>query len=285
MSARPLWLGALVLLSAGCGAEAREPNEAGGKTVRIQMSTRLTAAGSATHEFRSSGTYDYGNNRGTHADPTTGCRTITIGKRTYTEVPAAVGLPGGKRWVLYDATGSDLEAEFEKSLEDRTTTLGDGSVVRESSMIMIAPDGPGPEQYLHYLQANAKEGLDLVAEEELRGEQTAHYRGEVDGERTLRAYLEANGWKPANIGRYLEQSIESPEIVDLWVGADGLARRVVSTTRNPVGHTSYESVTTTDYLDYGLEVSIEAPPAAEVLDSTAWQGTVVESNVDRSCLH
>jgi hypothetical protein len=153
------------------------------------------------------------------------------------------------------------------------------------SATLFAFGGSGPEEYVNYLRETSREELELVGEEAVRGEKTSHYRGRVDVRRRARKELEAESWKPANIDRYLAQLVENDEVVDVWVGEDGLVRRVVTTTRNGVGQPSFESVATAEYLDYGLEANIEAPPAAEVLDHTAWQGKVLESNVDPSCLH
>lgn len=285
MRARLAPLGALILLSAGCGAQTVPSDESGRKTVRIESLTRYTAAGTDTHEVRSTTTYDYGSGRSEYVDPASGCRTITIGNQSYTEVPEAVGVPGGKRWVRYDGTGYDVEAEFEKTLHDQTRTTSDGMVVSESSMILFASAGPGPEQYLDYLRASSRAELELVGEEEIRGEQTTHYRGGVDVRSRTRKELEADGWKQANIDRYLAQIVDNNEVVDVWVGEDGLVRRVVTTTRSPAGYPSFESVTTADYVDYGLEANIQAPPAADVLDHTVWQGKALESNVAPTCLH
>ena len=137
MTARLVPLGALVLLSAGCGAETVGSDESGRKTVRIESLNRYAAAGTDTHEVRSTTTYDYGNGRSEYVDPASGCRTITIGNQGYAEVAEAAGVPGGKRWVRYDGTGYDVEAEFEKTLHDQTQTTSDGMVV-ESSMILFA---------------------------------------------------------------------------------------------------------------------------------------------------
>jgi hypothetical protein len=283
--ARLVPLGALVLFSAGCGAETVASDESGRKTGRIETLSRYTAAGAETHEFRSTATYDFVKDRSTYADPASGCRTITIGDQSYTEVPEAVDLPGGKRWVRYDGGGFDLEAEFEETLQDQTRTTSDGTVVSESSMILFATAGPGPERYLDYLRESSKEQLELLGEDEIRGEPTTHYRGDVDVRRRMREDLEADGWEQANIDRYLAQTVDNDEVVDLWVGEDGLVRRVVTTTQSPPGYPFFESVTTADYVDYGLEANIDTPPAADVLDDTAWQGKVLETNVDSTCLH
>ena len=54
-------------------------------------------------------------------------------------------------------------------------------------------------------------------------------------------------------------------MIDVWVDSEGRARRVVTTAGTPGAEEGW--VTTTEYFDFGLEVDIQAPPAAEVLES------------------
>lgn len=258
-----------MLAAAGCGTEAVSSGDAR-DTARIETVTRYSVGGNGPHEFRSTSTYDYENDRSLSVDSSTGCRTITIGARTYSELPAGL-LPEGKYWVAFEAEAGDLEAQFELSQQQRTTT-SDGGLVVESSQMLFAREEPEPGGYVDDLRESSDE-VKLVGGEEIRGVHTTHYRAEVDAGRTVRKELEADGWKPENISRYLEQVSRDEEVVDVWVGDDGLARRVVTTTRDAFGTRSYESVTTSDYVDYGIDVAIEAPPAAEVADEAEWERT------------
>jgi hypothetical protein len=64
----------------------------------------------------------------------------------------------------------------------------------------------------------------------------------------MREELEADGWRAANVERYLETMVESEQNIDIWVDADGLARRVVTSTSSEsaeVGMTN-QSVTTSE---------------------------------------
>ena len=295
MARRLLSLGALVLVASGCGAETVSSG-ATRETVRIETVTRYSVGENGPHEFRSAATYDYGRDRSLYVDDTTGCRTITIADRTYSELPAGE-LAEGKRWLGHEAEAIDLEAQFEKSSQERTTTTSDGGIVVESSVMLFATEEPEPDGYLDYLR-EASDEIELVGEEEIRGVGTTHYRAEVDPRRSLRKELETDGWKPENIDRYLEHIGHDEEIVDVWIGDDGLARRVVRTTRDAFGAGSYESVTTSDYLDYGLDAAIEAPPADEVVGEAKWERThriegpappdgesESESEPPPSCLH
>ena len=241
------------------------------KTVRIETVMRYSVGDdSAPRESRSTRTVDYANDRSLYVDPTTGCRMITVGDDVYSEVPPDDGMPEGKRWVGYVGETTEIETLFEQGQEEQTETTGDGGVVVSSHMFFEKSD-PDPDQYLDHLRGRSDK-LELVGEEDVRGSSTTHYRAKVDVRRGIRLDLEADGWKPANVDRYLEQVPNSDEVVDVWVGDDGLVRRVVTVTTNESGEApSFETVTTADYLDYGLETHIEAPPVAEVLDWAEWE--------------
>jgi phosphate starvation-inducible protein PhoH and related proteins len=81
---------------------------------------------------------------------------------------------------------------------------------------------------------------------------TTRYRTTRDRKRETRRQLEDGGWKETNIEKYLETIPETEEEVELWVGDDGLARRVVttSTTEFPQAGVTQRAVTTTEY--FGL---------------------------------
>jgi hypothetical protein len=75
----------------------------------------------------------------------------------------------------------------------------------------------------------------------------------------------------------LEQVPAGEQDIDVWVGRDGLERRVVTTTCY-TGALSDEGemVLTADYVEYGREPKIEAPPAAEVVDADEFMQLVEE---------
>jgi hypothetical protein len=119
------------------------------------------------------------------------------------------------------------------------------------------------DHYLDYLGEDTEP--ERVGEEEVRGVPTIHYRGQLDVRSRIKASLETEGWKSANIERYLEDMVETRQMIDVWVDSEGRARRVVST--DETLHAETGSVTTTEYFDFGLEYDIQAPPVAEVLES------------------
>jgi hypothetical protein len=285
----------LALVTAGCGAnpepsdevaDAGEKTEATG-TVRLETVSRASVVGpeADTFESRSTGVIDYTNGRSEYREEPSGCRTIVIGDVVYGELPAEEGLPAGKRWVEYGGEDDfDSEALFEQSHRENADEEGGMS----SYAISFGAPEPTVDDYLDYLREDSEP--ERVGEEQVRGVPTVHYRGEVDMRSRIRLSLETAGWKPANIERYLEELGETRQVIDVWVDSEGRARRVVTTD----GTTSTDAgwTTTTEYFDFGLEVDIQAPPAAEVLQSEELERITEnpmepeqEDSAESSCLH
>jgi hypothetical protein len=132
---RRLALGSIAvvaLLAGACGstpapsdevASAGEVTQRAG-SARIETSARVSyGSPPRTHEVRWTEHVDYRRNRSVSVEHETGCRTITLGDRTYSELPSEDGLPEGKRWVAWDhAVEVDSEELFEQAREKRTTT-------------------------------------------------------------------------------------------------------------------------------------------------------------------
>jgi hypothetical protein len=302
VTVRLLSLGALVLVTAACGAETVPSEEgSGADTARIDTVTRVSGFG-GTHEVRSSSVVDYARDRSSYVEPADGCTVIAIGDISYAEVPREAGMPAGKRWVKSDWGDFATEADFEQSQKPQADADGEWTGY---AIAFRLPDSP-PAEYLAYLREHGH--VEQVGEEDVRGVPTTHYRTTLDRKQLTREQLEDEGWKDANIEKYLETIPETEEDVELWVDDDGLARRVVttSTTEFPQAGDTQRTVTTSEYFDFGLAPPIEPPPAAEVIESDEWQrlqeqqleelqiegevGTdqlpgAFEPSVEPSCLH
>lgn len=251
---------------AACGAEAVPSEEGSADTARVETVLSVSGFG-GPHEVRSSSVVDYARDRSSYVEPTSGCAVIAIGDVSYAEVPQGAGMPAGKRWVMSRGSTTDLEAEFERSQQPQTNA--EGATV--SILFGFAPPDPSPAQYLAHLREHGE--LEQVGGEDVRGVPTTRYRTTRDPKRETRRQLEDEGWKETNIEKYLETIPETEEEVELWVDDDGLARRVVttSTTEFPQTGVTQRAVTTSEYFDFGVESEIEAPPAAEVIESDEWQ--------------
>jgi hypothetical protein len=279
LAARLLSLGALVLVVAACGAEAVPEESSSADTARVETVTRVSGP-DGDQEIRSSGVLDYAHDRSSYVQPTTGCRSITIGEVSYSEVPREAGMPG-KRWVKNGWDLADAEAQFEASQKPQADDDG-----WTGYAFSFAFPTPSPAEYLAYLREHGE--LERSGEGQVRGVPTTRYRTTLDQKQLTREQLEHEGWKDANIEQYLKTLPETTEEVEIWVDAADLARRVVttSTTNAEIGG-SHRSVTTSEYFDFGVAPAIEAPPAAEVIEWEGWeqQEKQSESSVAPSCLH
>ena len=190
---------------------------------------------------------------------------ITIGEVSYAEVPHEAGLPAGTRWVRSEWDTADDEAAFEESQKEQAN---DDSVMTRF-IFGYGPD-PSPSEYLAYLRAHGE--LERNGEEDVRGAPTTRYRTTLERKQLMREQLERDGWKGANIDKYLETVPETEEKVEVWVDAADVTRRVVTTSTTDVPRFgTHRSVTTTEYFDFGVAAEIEPPPAAEVIESNEWQ--------------
>jgi hypothetical protein len=175
-------------------------------------------------------------------------------------------MPPGKRWVRNDWGMADAEAEFEASQKRQRDTDGWTSY----AFLFAFPD-PSPAEYLAYLREHGE--LERSGEEDVRGVPTTRYRTTLDREQLMREQLEHEGWKDANIEQHLETVPETKEEVEVWVNAADLTRRVVTTSTTTIAATgvTHRSITTSEYFDFGVAPAIEAPPAADVIESEEWQ--------------
>jgi hypothetical protein len=267
------------LLAAGCGAATSDegaPAEIAVPrgTYRMETVSRVAVAGQ-THEFRTTIARDDANHRTSTVDATTGCRTITIVDTTYTEVPEPDGAASGKPWVRTVYDRASAEELFEQSYEPP----GDDEVsVSISRFAFGSPSGPG--QYLDELRAISAE-LEVAGTDEVRGVPTTRYRTTVSSAVRDRRMLEREGWKQVNIDRYLAQAQPHTEEVEVWLDPEGRVRRIVTTVPGRM-----ETVTTTEYYDFGADIEIEAPPADEVFDLAGWQSYApLEPESPQRCLH
>jgi hypothetical protein len=169
-------------------------------------------------------------------------RVVVDGTTTYLRLPMLDGLTGVKGWL--SATPEELEA-----------TGGSLGLSEATS---------DPSQLLEMLRGVADD-VESVGPDEVRGVATTRYHGTVDLDRAIdhapaarrdqiRAQLEA-----------LDADLGSVP-VDVWVDADGLARRMVvdlgavAATAMGAGGTA---TMTMELFDYGQDVQIDVPDASE----------------------
>jgi len=150
-----------------------------------------------------------------------------------------VEIPGGKMYGRFIGRTSyfgftllgkqrwQKEADYEPSGTDR---------------FIPGPGGPNPDRLLGLLIKSSTE-VETLETEEIRGVPARHYRAHLDKK------------KLGDDASYLPKDV----VIDAWIDEDGLVRRV------RVPQTDGAEPTIIDLFDFGVEVDVEAPPAAEIV--------------------
>jgi hypothetical protein len=153
-------------------------------------------------------------------------------------LPTGTRLPNGKSWVKVD---------LERALKSLGVNLANLGV------------GRSPAEALAQLRGS--KDTKKLGTETIDGVQTTHYRAKVSFEDAL---AKATPKEREGLQRLMNeakaQGIDAtPSRVDVWVGTDGLVRRMTE----KLG--SVGNVTMT-FSDYGVPVQIEAPAAEDTID-------------------
>jgi len=160
----------------------------------------------------------------------------------YMKLPPGSGasLPPGKEWFKLD---------FAKLGKQQGLDLSQLMQLNQSD----------PSQALDFLQG-ASDDFEEVGQEEVRGEQTTHYKGTVDLEKVAE---EAPADVQEQYRKLSELTGDKKVPMDVWIGDDGLVRKIAFTQAVPNGG----SVKMEEELyDFGTDVNVEEPPANQVVD-------------------
>jgi hypothetical protein len=150
-------------------------------------------------------------------------------------------LPGGKQWIKLDISklGKSAGLDFGKLLS--------GSQLQPSDLLaMLKSEGAT---------------IHKVGSATIDGKATTHYRLTVD----VAKALESKGLSPL-LGSVASQTPKLP--VNVWIGKDGLVRRVQMSYRYSMGGRQVGIRIAMNVSAYGAHVSIAAPPSSEVFDAT-----------------
>jgi hypothetical protein len=262
---------AIALVGAGCGGgEGASPDaalaEAATKTAeagtsRISLDVETKVSGAEPVAFTGTGAFDYEGKRGhmmmdmselmeaSGAPPGQGQMEVVFDELVvYMKFPLLTEqIPGDKEWVKID-----LDAVGKQQGVD----LGALSNLNQGD----------PTQALQYLKATSG-GVEEVGREEVRGEDTTHYRATIDLRKVPDA---APPEERERIRRTIEQVVgasgESEIPTDVWVDDEGRVRRQRYTQKIPAGPDTGEMTFTMELFDFGVEVDAEPPPAGQVTD-------------------
>jgi hypothetical protein len=153
-------------------------------------------------------------------------------------------LGGGKRWIRLD-----LDKAGKALGVDLGQTMGQA--------------GQNPAQILDMLRASGQ--VEQVGTETIAGVETTKYKGAID----LAKAAEQHGVSSDMVEKLMAAGAPTHVPVEVWVGDDGLVRQFRLTEELATGGHSGSVRITVGLSDYGTDVSVTAPPAAEVFDATA----------------
>jgi hypothetical protein len=154
-------------------------------------------------------------------------------------------LPRGKRWVRID-----LVREGKKLGLDLGKLMG----------------GPGFNPTGQWALLRFGRSTHKISVERVRGRPTSHYLVTVDLEQAARADPQL----AATLKTLEAQTGERLMVMDAWVDGQGYLRRIRQDYRylDPTTRLWLSTAMTIDYVGFGAPVTISAPPAREVVDSS-----------------
>ena len=151
-------------------------------------------------------------------------------------------IPGGKQWIKLDLSQLGKAAGLDVG------KLLSGSQFQPSDLLAMLK---GSGATVH-----------KVGNATIDGAATTHYRVTID----VASALRSTGLKSPLLSSATAKMKTISE--NVWIGANGLVRRVQSSYRVHEGGKSAGMVMTMDIYDYGAHLTIAAPPSSQVFDAT-----------------
>ncbi|HUQ21991.1 MAG TPA: hypothetical protein VM049_03160 [Gaiellaceae bacterium] len=262
----------LLAVATGCGARdaleldpvadaASKTTDAGSSRVAFEVTT--TAAGEKI-TLAGAGIFAYDEARGSMTMDTSSLvpgagGTIEmrmLGTMMYLRLPDSLSgqLPQGKKWL-----GLDLGKSFDAAGLGRLTP---GQLQQD------------PAQMLRLLRASST-SVREAGNATVRGTDTRHYTAMLDLDKALTVTADELGLSEQQRKemRAAAQHLKKQSGVDripvhVFVDDEGLLRRMSMTMTSTVEGENLSLEVLTDYFDFGVEVGVKAPPAAQVFDLT-----------------
>jgi len=176
---------------------------------------------------------------------------VQDGKVGYVRFPAiSKSLPSGKTWIRAD--GRNLKVDG----------FDVGGLQQSAS--------PDPRQLLEILKA-AGGTVETLGTETLRGTDTTHYRATLDPAQIAKLGVGQNpDLAPLTEGLSGASGLADVP-VDVWLDDRGLVRKLSLSLSGLQSGTSQQGHASVGFelWDYGEDVSIDVPPASEVVDASA----------------
>jgi hypothetical protein len=167
-------------------------------------------------------------------------------------LPELVGI--GDKWLKLDLEKVDAE-----------TALDLGGLQQANQ---------NPAQLLQFLRGTSDD-IEELGQAEVRGVETTHYRATVDLDEAVEGTAEIGELSDemreqleAEIERMKNQTDLETLPVDVWLDEDDLVRRIRMDVTFPVEGEELGLEMTTDFFDFGVDVDVDPPPAAQTIDIT-----------------
>jgi hypothetical protein len=229
---------------------ASKTNEAG--TYKADITGTVDVAGQSM-DMSGSGAFDAANKQGRMsytmnvAGQVIDMEMVFAFPVVYMHFPPEIGpLPGGKTWVKID---------LEKMGQQAGVDFG---------QLMQAGQND-PSQGLDFLRGVSD--VQTVGDEDVRGVATTHYTGVVD--------LQSLGAKSPELKAQVDQLVERSGIsrvpIEVWIDDEGFVRRMKQSFEGN-GTLPMNMTMTTEFYDFGTDVSVEEPPADDVVDFSDLMG-------------
>jgi hypothetical protein len=266
---------ALLLPACGGGGDsvsAAPVAEAASKTTeagsyRTEFTMRMEAAGQS-FTMRGNGVFGYSPARGRMTvDPgkldelsggavgTDRLEFVFDGLVYYMRIPEALTPLAGvdDKWLRID-------------LEETGVETGDLGALQQANQ--------NPAQLMQFLRGTSDD-IEELGEEQVRGVETTHYRATVD--------IDAAAERTADSGELSDEMREQVRVeiermkkqtgletlpVDVWLDEDDLVRRIRMDFTFPLEGEEVGVEMTMDLFDFGVEVDVTPPPAAQTVDIT-----------------
>ncbi|HVE62841.1 MAG TPA: LppX_LprAFG lipoprotein [Mycobacteriales bacterium] len=248
---------AVGLTAGGCGGDssaieivrASSAKTVGAESAKVSIALDSVVEGEPV-KFKADGAFDFGGRKGVLTLDLgsllagTTLETRLLGDTAYVSTPAALtGVLGGKKFLKLDI----------KALAAQNKQFGSLS------------GGTDPTSGVEALRG-AKDVTE-VGKEDVRGESTTHYRGTIDLD-MAKSEVEGDAAEAVDELKTLLQSEEIP--YDVWIDDDGRVRRTKFVVEAaPSAKTNNKAVSTAmtiELFDFGTNVDVVEPPAAEVAD-------------------
>lgn len=164
----------------------------------------------------------------------------------YLNIPALADRIPGKAWLRLDL------AKAGKSLGVNLDQL-------------LSQANQNPAQTLDLLRSVGQ--VDKIGSATINGVSTTDYKGTID---LAKAAARKGSDAEQMVQRLIAQGAPAELPVEVWIGDDGLVRRLRLDEDLQAGGSSLSAAVTIDLSDFGTDVSVAAPPADQVFDVTTF---------------